>query len=190
MLSVLIGKMTSDEYKVFSGSIYIFRKSEKRLIWGKLNFMPKCTRLLLVLLLLAGIAKAQTPAPPPYHKYSRRELSEVKSGYESLSKEFKEVQKNRQALENALRAYDAKIKLFSDQMAALEQRVDNGLGAYSGDPKYLLATRQVEAARMSYSLQSIQLLSNVTNEQLQLNTAFGNLDDKYNTLMKMKGSGR
>ena len=138
------------------------------------------------MLFATGILEAQTPANP-YHQFSRKELSEVKSKYEDISKEYRDVQKSRQQLENAIKNYDNKLKRYSEHMEETEQRVDNGLGAYSADPKYLLATRQVSAANMSYNLQSTTLLSNITSQQLQLNAAAGNLTDKYTMLMKMKG---
>ena len=88
--------------------------------------MPKCTRLLIFLLFFAAMAQGQPPAP--YHKYSRKELSEVKTIYGHLTKEYNEIQKKRQALETALKDYDSRMKMFSEHMA----RWNNGWTMGSG----------------------------------------------------------
>jgi septal ring factor EnvC (AmiA/AmiB activator) len=143
---------------------------------------------LLAGFLFAGMVQAQQP--PGYRKISKKELRELKSRYEQLDYEYKEIQKNREQLETTLKAYDAQMKLFTQHLGEVEQQMDNAGGTSPSDPKFLLSTRQVQAAHMSYNLQSIQLLANINNEQLQLSSSETAMHDKYTGLSKIKNSGR
>lgn len=142
--------------------------------------------LLAALSFSAGVF-AQEPAPK---HYTKGELHELDSRYSDFQKNVRDIQKQREALEAALKAYDLKLKALSQSMEKTEERIDFGSGVYSYDPDFNASTHEVQATEMGYNLKSVDLLSDINSEHTQLTRVVEVMAAKYDKMKKIQSARR
>ncbi len=147
-------------------------------------------RLPLTLLATLSLCFAAFAQQPPPKKYTNKELRELDSRYRDFQKKIKEVQKNREALETALKAYDIKLKTLAQSMEKTEEQIDFASGVFSYDPNFVASTREVQAIEMAYYLKSVDLMGHINSENNQLTRVVEVMAAKYDKMKKMKSSGR
>ena len=149
--------------------------------------MLRSVVLVFITLISVNFAVAQQ-APPK--NYSKSELHSLDISYSDLQKELSTVQKDRQQVENVLKAYDAKLKALSASMQKAEEQIDFASGTYSYDPNFSSTTQQIKAMEMSYNLKTIDLLSEVQRQQGEIVRAGQAVESKYENMKKAKSVNR
>ena len=147
-------------------------------------------RLSLTILVALSLCSAVMAQQPPPKQYTKKELNELDDRYGDFQKEIKEIQKHRDALEIALKAYDIKLKTLAQSMEKIEEQIDFASGVYSYDPNFIASAREVQALEMAYNLNSVDLISHINSENTQLARVTEVMAAKYDKMKKMKSTGR
>jgi hypothetical protein len=150
--------------------------------------MPRSAVLVFIGLISVHFAIAQQQ--PPAKNYSKAELHSLDISYTDLRKELSTVQKDRQQVENVLKAYDAKLKALSVSMQKTEEQIDFGSGIYSYNPNFSSTTQEIKTMEMSYNLKTIDLLSEVQRQEGEIIRAGQALESKYENMKKAKSVSR
>jgi septal ring factor EnvC (AmiA/AmiB activator) len=127
---------------------------------------------------------------PPPKNYSKSELHSLNTNYVDLQKELSAAQKDRQQVENTLKAYNLKLKALAESMQKTEEQIDFASGTYSYDPNFSSTTQQIKAMEMSFNLKSIDLMSEIQRQQGEIVRAGQVVDAKYENMKKTKSADR
>jgi cell division septum initiation protein DivIVA len=127
---------------------------------------------------------------PPAKHYTNKEFRELDDHYGDFQKEIRDIQKQREILETALKAYNIKLKTLAQSMEKTEEQIDFASGTFSYDPDFIASTREVQAIAMAYDLKSVDLISHVHSEHDQLTRVGEVMALKYDKMKKIKSAGR
>jgi len=148
--------------------------------------MRRTSLSILIFLCLGSFVFSQDTPPK---KYSKAELRALDSKYEEFQKQINAIQKERQKLENALKAYDANLKSLAETLQKSEEQIDFASGIYSYDANFSASTQQVRAMEMTYNLKSVELINEIQREQTAFTQVTTAMARKYEDMQKVKSVG-
>jgi predicted nucleic acid-binding Zn-ribbon protein len=142
------------------------------------------TIIVLSLLAVAGIARAQVATTPNTQKpVNKEQVAAFSSGYTSLQQDLQLLEKQRAELEKKLRQHDSTLKATTIKLQQWEKQSIQLSGTLNNTSRDAMsATKQLQETQMSFSLQYLNLKEKMQNESRHFLLISNILKTKHDTV--------